>query len=171
MHVLDTERLTLRWLCASDAAFICQLLNDPDFLRYIGDRGVRTAADARGYIDKIRVDSYERLGFGLFLTALRDSGAAVGICGLIKRDWLDDVDIGFAFLPAYRRRGYAREAAAATLMYGAREHGLARIAAIVNSDNRASQALLEHIGFHFERTVRVDGDSSAEVELLAWKRV
>ncbi|MFI4982343.1 MAG: GNAT family N-acetyltransferase, partial [Nevskiales bacterium] len=115
MKVLETERLVLRRLVAEDAPFILELLSDPSWLRFIGDKGVRNLDDARLYIRIGPAAMYARLGHGLYLTELKDGGIPIGLCGLIKRDTLDDVDIGFAFLPQYRGQGYAREAAAATL--------------------------------------------------------
>ncbi len=99
VNVLSTERLILRRLTTGDAEFIFELLNDPDFLRFIGDKGVRSLDDARGYILSGPVASYAQHGFGLWLVELKGSNTPVGICGLLKRDALDDVDIGFAFLP------------------------------------------------------------------------
>src|SRR5215218_10903110 len=117
LHVLSTERLVLRRLAAEDAEFILELMNDPDWLRFIGDRGIRTVEDARGYIATGPVDMYARLGFGLYAVELREDRTPIGICGLIRRDWLEDVDLGFAFLPHFRGAGYAHEAAAETLEY------------------------------------------------------
>src|ERR1051325_3355107 len=113
MKVLETDRLILRHLTVEDSEFILELLNDPSWLRFIGNRGVRTLDDARDYILKSFVAMYERLGFGLYLTELKSEGVPVGICGLIKRDSLEDVDIGFAFLPKFRGEGYAYESASA----------------------------------------------------------
>ena len=146
MNVIETDRLILRRLNAEDAPFILELLNDPGWLRFIGDKGVKTLDDARSYIRNGPADMYARLGHGLYLASLKDGGAPIGLCGLIKRDGLDDVDIGFAFLPQYRGRGYAFEAAAATLAYGRNTLGLKRIVAIAAPDNEASARLLEQIG-------------------------
>src|SRR5438270_3424377 len=131
LEVLRTERLVLRRLTAGDADFILALVNDPDWLRYIGDRRIRTREDASAYLLAGPLAMYDRLGFGLYRVELRESGVPIGICGLLKRDALDDVDIGFAMLPHFRARGYAFEAAAATLAYGQRELGLLRIVAVV----------------------------------------
>ena len=117
MKVLETDRLILRWLSTDDAEFILELLNEPSFLQYIGDKGVRTLEDARNYILNGPVDMYARLGFGLYLTELKERGVPLGICGLLKRDGLEDVDIGFAFLPRFWAKGYAYESAA-VLAYG-----------------------------------------------------
>jgi RimJ/RimL family protein N-acetyltransferase len=153
MHVLDTERLALRWLEPGDARFILELTNDPEWLRFIGDRGIRSLDDAGRYIAAGPRAMCERLGFGLCCAERRDDGTAIGVCGLIKRDWLDDADIGFALLPTFRGCGYAFEAAAATLRYGRGQLGLPRIAAIVSPANAASIRLLEKLGLQFRRMV------------------
>jgi RimJ/RimL family protein N-acetyltransferase len=160
MNVLRTERLELRELGLHDDEFILRLLNEASFLRFIGDKGVRTLSDAREYILKGPMDSYQRFGFGLYLTSLRDGGAPIGICGLVKRDALPDVDVGFAFLSQYWSRGYAAESAAAVLDYGRRQLDLQRIVAITSPDNHASIAVLEKIGLKFERMIRLSEDTS-----------
>jgi RimJ/RimL family protein N-acetyltransferase len=160
MPVLATERLDLRQLRESDADFIFRLLNDPSWLRYIGDRGVRSVEDARRYIVDGPVRMYATLGFGLFLVERRHDGIAMGLCGLLKRDGLDDVDIGFAFFPEFGGQGYALEAARATLEFGLARHGLRRIVAITAQDNQASIRLLEKLGLRFERDVSLRGDTS-----------
>ena len=130
--MIETERLTLRWMTVEDAEMVLELLNDPAWLRYIGDRGVRTLADAQAYILTGTVAMYERLGFGLYLVERKPDGAPMGICGLIKRDFLEDVDLGFAFLPAFRTQGYAQESAAAVMDYARDTLGLRRLAAITS---------------------------------------
>jgi RimJ/RimL family protein N-acetyltransferase len=152
--VLETQR-TLRELTAGDAPFILKLLNEAGFLEFIGDKGVRSLADARQYIAKGPVDSYRRHGFGLYLTSLRDSGTPIGICGLVKRDALPDVDVGFAFLTQFWSKGYASEAAAAVLAYGETILGLKRIVAITAPGNRGSMAVLEKIGLRLEGKIRL----------------
>ena len=166
MSVLETERLVLRRLTAEDAAFVLELVNDPAWLRFIGDRGVRTVEDARGYILKGPAASYERHGFGLYLTELKEGGAPLGICGLIKRESLEDVDLGFAFLPEFWGRGYASESAAAVLEYARGAFGLKRLVAVTSNDNHASIRLLEKLGFRFERMVRLSADDE-EIKLFA----
>lgn len=159
MTVLETERLRLRRLTADDAEFILRLLNEPSFLRFIGDRGVRTVDDAREYVLNGPVASYEQFGFGLYLVMLKDAGTPIGMCGLLKRDALDDVDIGFAFLPEFWLKGFAIEAARAVMEHGRRDFGLKRIVAVTNPDNAGSIRVLEKLGFVFERMVRLSGES------------
>jgi RimJ/RimL family protein N-acetyltransferase len=166
MKVLETERLVLRWLTVEDSEFILELLNDPSWLRFIGDKGIRTLEGARDYISKSLIAMYERLGFGLYLAELKGEGVPIGICGLIKRDSLEDVDIGFAFLPKFRGEGYAYESASAVMAYGKESFGLHHIVAITTPDNYDSARLLEKLGFKFERMVKLN-DDSAEVSLFA----
>jgi RimJ/RimL family protein N-acetyltransferase len=154
MNVLETERLALRKLGRGDEAFILELLNSRGFLENIGDRGVRTPEDAWGYISGSAIASYEKNGFGLYRTALKDSGEPVGICGLVKRDGLDEPDLGFAFLERHWKRGYAVESAHGVLGH-ARDLGLTRVLAITALDNRGSIAVLEKTGFRFDKTIRL----------------
>lgn len=135
-----------------------ELMNDPDWLRYIGDRGVRTLEDARAYLHAGPLAMYDALGFGLYCVELRESALSVGICGLLKRDTLEDVDVGFAMLPAFRARGYTYEAAAATLEYARQELGLTRVVAIVSPENEQSMHLLGRLGLRFERTTRLTAE-------------
>ena len=166
MVVLETDRLALRRLTEEDAPFILRLLNEPSFLQHVGDRGVTNLADAKQYILSGPVASYERHGFGLFLVELKESGAPIGICGLLKRDALDDVDLGFAFVPESWFKGYAFESTTATLAYAHDTHHLKRLVAITSQDNVASIKLLVKLGFYFERMVLMPGDR-AEVKLFA----
>lgn len=166
MKILDTERLTLRELTEEDAGFMLKLLNEPSFLRFIGDRGVRTVEDARRYLREGPISSYKRFGFGLYLVELRDAQTPIGICGLVKREALDDVDIGFAFLPAFWSKGYALESAAAVMRYAQDVTGLNRIAAIVSPDNERSIGVLHKLGLRFERLIAWPEDGS-ELKLYA----
>ena len=166
MKVLETDRLTLRRLTLADAEFILQLLNEPSFIRFIGDRGVRTVEDARKYILQGPIASYEHFGFGLYLTEMTATGTPVGICGLLKRDTLPEADIGFAFLPAFWRQGYAFESAAAVITHGKDKLGQKRILAITSPENDASIKLLEKLGFRFEQVTKLAEDAP-EVNLFA----
>ena len=166
MMVLQTQRLTLTHLAFDDSAFIIELLNDPSFIRYIGDKEVRTAEDAREYLRTGPIHSYEQHGYGLFRTALTEGDIPIGICGLLLRDYLQDPDVGFALLPAYRGKGYAFEAAAAVLNWGKATVGLRRIVGIVDPSNRNSVGLLEKIGLSFECTMCLDGEEQ-DVSLYA----
>ena len=153
MEVAQTERLLLRWLDPGDSAFILELVNDPSWMWYIGDKGVKTIQDAKRYIENGPVEMYQRLGFGLYMVDLKENGVPIGICGLIKRDALPDVDLGFAFLPRFWGNGYAFESASAVMSYGREALGLSRIVAILSQDNHRSAKLLEKLGFRFDSTV------------------
>lgn len=155
MQIAETERLLLRWLVAGDARFILELVNEPSWIRNIGDKGIKTREDARRYIENGPIAMYGRLGYGLYLVELKDVREPIGICGLIKRESLADVDIGFAFLPRFRARGYALESAAAVMSYARRVLGLTRVVAIVSKDNHRSCRLLDKLGFDDEGTIRL----------------
>jgi RimJ/RimL family protein N-acetyltransferase len=163
---LTTARLRVRALAAGDAPFIVALLNDPAFIRNIGDRGVRTDEDARHYIEAGPGASYARHGFGLCAVELLDGDVPIGICGLLKRDELPYPDIGFAFLPEFRSRGYAYEAAAAVTADAQTRLAIDPLLAIVNPANTASARLLEKLGFGFEGMVRLAGEGP-ELKLFA----
>ncbi len=153
-------------MSADDAPFMLALLNEPSFIRNIGDRGVRTLDDARSYIARGPLASYDRFGFGLYLVQLKDDATPIGICGLLKRETLADVDIGFAFLPDFWRRGYAAESASAVRDYARDRVGLRRLVAIVNPGNEPSARVLEKIGFTYERTIAF-GNDGTDLKLFA----
>ncbi|HEV8589526.1 MAG TPA: GNAT family N-acetyltransferase [Pyrinomonadaceae bacterium] len=166
MLILETERLILRHLSAEDdAQFILKLVNEPSFLHYIGDKGVRTLDDARRYVVDGPLKSYEQNGFGLYRVELKTDATPIGICGLVKRDTLPDADIGFAFLPEYWNKGYALESAAAVMKYARETLQLGRILAITTPDNEASAKLLGKIGLRFDRKIKLSEDA-VEVKLF-----
>ena len=162
MKILETERLLLRQFSLADAELILELLNEPSFIRNIGNRGVRTLADARSYILNGPVASYAKNGFGLYLVVLKQTNESIGMCGLIKRDTLEDVDIGYAFLPRFWARGYAVESARAVKEYAENVIKLKRLVAITDPLNEDSIRLLEKIGLQFKKMVRLSED---DVEL------
>lgn len=164
--VIETNRLKLRTFIIDDAEFILDLLNDSSFLRFIGDKGVRNLDDARNYLTNGPIASYQRHGFGLYLVELKDSQTPIGMCGLLKRDALEHVDLGFAFMPDYRRHGYGFESASAVLSYARKDLILGHILAITNPDNEGSINLLEKLGFKFKGMMRLSEDGS-EVKLFS----
>jgi RimJ/RimL family protein N-acetyltransferase len=167
MHmIIETDRLQLRLLSVDDADFIRRLLNEPSFIQNIGDRGVRTLDDARAYVLKGPVASYEKFGFGLWLVETKPNAVPIGICGLLKRDILDDVDIGYALLPEFCSQGYALESASAVMSYAREKLGLKRVVAVTNAANQSSIRLLEKMGFQYERMVRLAPDAP-EIKLFA----
>lgn len=155
MPTIQTERLLLSELTPDDAGFILQLLNEPSFLDNIGDRGVRDLDGAVRYILDGPVQSYARNGFGLWRVDLRETGEAIGMCGLLRRDTLPDPDLGYAFLPNHWSRGYAVEAGAAVLRHAREALALPRVLAITDLDNQPSIKVLERLGLRFERIERV----------------
>ncbi len=157
MNILETERLSLRQFTADDAEFILALVNEPSFIQNIGDRGVRTLSDAVKYIEAGPVTSYARNGFGLYLVQLKETGESIGMCGLIKRAALEDVDIGYAFLPKFWSKGYAVESALAAKEQ-ARGLGLKRLVAIVDPANTGSIRVLEKLGLVFEKMIKLSAD-------------
>jgi len=166
MIELNTERLLVREFDTNDAEFILELLNQPSFIQFIGDKGVRSVDDARNYITTGPIESYQRHGFGLYLVELKDRKVPIGMCGVLKRESLPDPDLGFAFLPEYWGKGYAFEAASAALDQARDFFKLARILAITNPDNDASIKLLAKLGFQFERVMKLSSDSD-EVKLFS----
>lgn len=156
--LLETERLILRKFNTADAGFVMSLLNSPGWLRYIGDRGIKTRADAEKYIAGLE-DHHSLHGFGPMLVALKTTEEPLGMCSLIKRETLPHVDIGFAFLPEYNGKGYAFEASKKTHSYAKEALGLTELCAIVNSDNEASIQLLNKLGFSFVKEHVVEGEA------------
>ena len=169
MKILETERLILREIAENDAEFMLDLLNQPSFIKYIGDRNVRTVEAAREFIETRYRKSYAENGFGLYAVELkagavrnpqlRSPNPLIGICGFVKRDTLPDADIGFAFLPQFERQGYAFESASAVLRYGKEKLGLRRVLAITTPDNESSGRLLAKLGFAFERLIESGGET------------
>lgn len=153
MNVAESDRLILRHFTVDDAPFVLTLVNDPAWIRFIGDRGVRDLETARSYLLNGPMAMYERNGFGLYLIVRKEDQAPLGMCGLIKRDMLPDVDLGFALLPVYYNQGYAGEAARAALALGRDQFDLKRIVAITSLDNENSIRLLERLGFSFEKII------------------
>lgn len=162
---ISTSRLTIRALSLSDAEFVLTLQLSPGWLAYIGDRGVRDLETAKRYIQEGPLRSYAQHGFGLWVVVLEKTGNPIGLCGLLKRDYLDAPDLGFAFLPEFQKMGYGFEAASAVLGYAERELGLERILATTLPHNIASIHLLEKLGFRFRSNLKLENEAS-EVKLF-----
>jgi RimJ/RimL family protein N-acetyltransferase len=156
MDIAETARLRIRTITLDDGdvEFHLALLNDPAFIEHIGDRGVRTVDESRRYISEGPVAMQLRYGHSMYVVELKDSATPIGMCGLIKRETLVDVDIGYAFMPAYRGQGYAYEAARATVDH-ARKLGITRLAGITSPANAASNALLCKLGLRFKCLTRL----------------
>ena len=164
--VLETPRLCMRRIDIRDAGFVLELVNDPGWLRFIGDRNIRDLEAARRYIAEGPVAMYREYGFGLYVAELKSTATPIGMCGLLRRDGLDDVDIGFALLERFRGHGYAREAARAVMGYALGALGLPRVVAITAPDNRPSQRILEDLGLSFEGMIRLC-DGAPEIMLYS----
>ncbi len=165
-YVLETERLGLRQFTVNDTAFILELLNSPGWLEFIGDRNVKTEEQAKLYLENGPIKSYSEHGYGLCLVEEKDSRNAIGMCGIVNRHHLDHPDIGFAFLPAYQRKGYAFEVASATLAYAKEQLGISQISAISQGNNSRSIRLIEQIGLRFIKTFCFPG-SNEELNLFS----
>ncbi len=161
--VIETERLILRKFTVDDAPFMFALLNTPSWLRFIGDRNVHNVEEAKQFLLNGYLKSYETHGFGFYITVEKSTQNPIGMCGLVKRNTLEDVDIGFAFMPDFVGKGYGYEAASATLNYAENILKLAKVIAIVDPENVVSIALIKKIGLHFEKMVRL---SANDIELM-----
>jgi len=157
MIITQTSRLILRQVDTNDAAFILELLNDSSFLQYVGDKQVRNLESAKNYILEGPVSSYQTYGYGLYLVELIETGEPIGICGLIKREFLGHADLGFALMPEYRGNGYAFESARATVDLARDKLRLEKIVAITNPDNLGSIKLLDKLGMSFDKLIKLPG--------------
>jgi [ribosomal protein S5]-alanine N-acetyltransferase len=166
LNTLETGRLRLREFSVDDSQFIIELLNEPSFIRNIGDRHVHNTEDAHRYLQDGPLASYAKNGFGLYAVILKETSELIGMCGLIKRDQLQDVDIGYAFLPRFWSKGYALEAVSAVKSHGRDVVGLKRLVAIVDPGNDPSIRVLEKIGMKFEEMVKLSEDD-IELKLFA----
>jgi [ribosomal protein S5]-alanine N-acetyltransferase len=161
MTILETDRLVLRQFTADDAPFMLDLLTSPPWLRFIGDRGVRTIDDARQYIQNGPMKSYAEFGFGGYLVQLKAADQLIGLCGLFRRETLPDIDLGFAFIPGYEGKGYGYEVASALLSYAKNQLHLDRITAFCDPENQASIRLIEKLGLRFEKPIQFNGKESS----------
>ncbi len=162
--MLETDRLTLHEMTLADAGLMLAIWNDPAFVRYVGDRGIRTIDEAEDAMRQGILRLYEEYGYGPYRMTLKDPGDAIGICGLFRRDSLDVPDIGYATLPDYCGRGYAFEAATAVIKHTGTALGIERLIAIISPDNAASIGLIGKLGFEFERMHRMpDADDDVSI--------
>lgn len=167
MIILKSERLTLREIESDDAAFVLELLNTTGFIANIGDRGVRTEAEARDYIVERVLGSYQIYGFGMWLVVQTATGLAMGLAGLVKRDGLDIPDVGYAFVPRAWGQGFAQEAAAAVLKHAIEVMGIPKLAAITSAENYASMAVLRKIGFTYQGMIQLPGIERESTHFIA----
>jgi len=155
---LETERLSLSRLTLDDAELVLAVWNDPTYIRYVADRGIRTVDAARAALEEGALKQFSDYGYGPFRVAMINDDTPIGVCGLFRREGLDEPDLGFSILPKYWRRGYAYEAARAVVSYAETEIQLTRLTAVVSPNNGASVALIEKLGLQFERMLRLPGD-------------
>ena len=164
MSIVKTDRLSLRKIDTDDAEFMQRLLNDPAFIQYVGDKKVRDLESAKTYILEGPVASYQSYGYGLYLVETIDNRAPIGICGILKRDFLDHADIGFALMPEYREAGYAFEAVQATIELARSKLKLSHLVAFTAANNTRSIKLLEKLGMAFDRMIDLPaGENSAKL--------
>jgi len=156
---LKSERLILSEFTKNDASFFYQLVNEPAWKQYIGDKNVHTILDAEKYLENNIIPSYQKFGFGFYVVMLKEDNTSIGMCGLIKRDWMDYVEIGFAFLAQYRGKGYAIESSIATKKYAKEKLAISQIAAITDIDNEKSGNLLNRLGLEFDRLISYPGEN------------
>ena len=161
--VIETERVILRKFTIDDAAFMLEMLNTPTWLRFIGDRNVKTLEEAENYLLNGNIRSYQEYGFGFYVVVIKETQESIGICGIVKREGLEDVDIGFAFFQQFMGKGYGYEAGSATLNYALNDLKIKKIVAIVDPENVVSIALLKKIGLQFEKMIQL---SPKDIKLM-----
>ena len=165
-YIIETERLRLREFDSTDGELIFELLNSQGWLKYIGSRSIATIDDAVNYIETKLQKGYRESGFGFYLVELKATGVKTGMCGLVKREGLDDVDIGFALLPQYENKGYAYESSMAVIQYAKNKLKINKLAAITMPSNFTSVKLLEKLGMKFDKKISLPGDPE---ELFLYK--
>ena len=157
-YIIETERLKLREFNSADGEMIFELLNSPGWLKYIGTRSIETTDDAINYIETKLRKGYKESGFGFYLVELKSTGEKIGMSGLVKRDGLDNVDVGFALLPQFENKGYAYESTAAVMKFAKEQLKLSKLAAITVPYNTPSIKLLEKLGMKFDKKINIPGD-------------
>jgi RimJ/RimL family protein N-acetyltransferase len=163
IRVLTTKHLALRHATIADDQFIVELFNDPAFLRNIGDRGVRTLADAQRFLRDGPIASYEKLGYGMYVVEPKEGGPPMGVSGFVKRDWLPNVDLGCAFLPRYRF-GFAFESLQAVVTYGRDVLGQKRLLGLTHPENTEIISICKKLGMRFDGNIRAP-DEDADMNL------
>lgn len=158
MTILSTQRLELSKITLNDAGFLLELMNDKAWIQNIGDRGIHNLEDAENYIRETFFKSYETYGFGFYVISLKSTGEAIGTAGLIDREGIEGVEVGYGLLPAYRGKGYAFEATQAIFNYAKSELNIEKVVAIVNPNNEKSIFLLERLGLRFEKMIQFPGE-------------
>ncbi len=158
--IIETDRLALYCMCDEDASFVRHLVNEPQFIARIGDKGVESIADAVRYLHEVPMASYREHGYGGYLVRLRDSSERIGMCGLYRRSNLEHPDLGFAIASAFTGRGYAYEAATAVIGYARSVLDVPLLAAVADTDNHPSLGLIRKLGFAERGTYRMPGEDT-----------
>jgi [ribosomal protein S5]-alanine N-acetyltransferase len=158
MTFIDTDRLSIRYMTVEDFRFIYRLLNEPTWIKYIGDKGIKTEDDAKNYIQTGPLQMYKDYGFGLYLVTLKETAVPIGLCGLIKRPSLENIDLGYAFLPEHTGKGYAFEATKAVMDYGKEQLSIEKLIAITTIDNIKSEKVLLKLGFSYDSLIKGTND-------------
>jgi [ribosomal protein S5]-alanine N-acetyltransferase len=169
VEILQTQNLTISEFNYLDGQFLNELLNSPNWLKYIGERKVQNELDAIQYIKNVYQNSYKIHGFGFYKVSLKISNKPIGLCGFAKREYLDFPDIGFAFLPEYNRRGYGLESASALLSFGLNSLKFNKIVAIVDPKNEASIKLIKKLGLNFESNIHPPNENK-ELMLFSFEK-
>lgn len=157
-NIIETERLLLKPMSTDDSQLIFELYNSPNFIRFIGDRNIKTVDDAENYIKNKFLPQIEKLGYGNYLISRKEDGKKIGSVGIFERDGLDVHDIGFSFLPEFEGKGYGYESASKLMEVGFKEFGLKKISAITTKENISSQKLIEKLGLKFQKMVSLPND-------------
>lgn len=162
--IIESSRLTLHQITPDDASFIQQLVNTPGWLQFIGDRNVSDISSAKSFIQTWAIERYQKYGYGPYKVILKEQRKTIGVCGLFKRDYLEHPDLGFAFLPEYIGKGFAKESSLAVIEY-ARQLNQKLLYAITDIDNEASQQLIRVLGFSISPSIKREGAVVFELEL------
>lgn len=165
-QIIETERLRLRPMAVEDADLILELYNSPNYIKYIGDRNIKSIRDAEDYITYKFLPQHQRLGYGNYLISLKENGAKIGGVGIFQREGLDIHDIGFSFLPQFEGKGYGFEAASKLLKVGFLDFGLKKVSAITLEENLPSRKLIEKLGLKYIKKVKLPDD---EEELMYYE--
>ncbi len=157
-NAFETQRLIIKPTSLEDAPFIYELVNTPKWLKFIGDRDIKSLDDAKEYIINSMLPQLAKLGFSNYTVIRKSDKAKIGTCGLYDREGLEGIDIGFAFLPQYEKNGYAFESCTKLKEIGLNEFGITTLNAITTPDNTSSQRLLEKLGLQFDKIVKIAND-------------
>jgi [ribosomal protein S5]-alanine N-acetyltransferase len=146
---MKSDRLELKKLRISDAEFILTLLNTASWIKFIGERDVKSKEDAIAYIKKINSNPLTTY----WVIKIKDGLKSIGLITLIQRAYLFHKDLGFALLPAYNGQNYAFESSQLLLQNLKSNSDDTIIQAVTLSNNDLSIKLLNRLGFKFENEI------------------